>query len=871
MAYQSYAEDVFHHPQFNADRLALVYCKNPLHPTAREEIQVTYGELRDGAARCAGLLQELGIQKGDRVIVLVPLSQNLYEMIFGLIQIGAVLVFLDAWTGLNDFDQACRIAQAKAFIGVSKAHGLRLASPHCAQIPIKIFVDAPRFWRRLGIGGYHYETLRETATPNFDCVEVEPDDPMMVAFTTGSSGRPKGCVRTYAIVKASLSSLASMRTTLELGAVDDVSHSAELIMWPGLVLAALPFQITAVIPAFEQGKIEQANYPLTLQLIKTHHVDAMIASPVFYKQLLALATSEEQSVFDQIRMAVVGGASVADDVFRQMAHTFRNAHTYTIYGSTECEPVSILSADESETLQPAKGFGFCVGTIRPELGGKILPVVDGPMSQADLAKARPQGEIGEIVICGPQVTTAYWQDEQAFAVNKIQDDQDNVWHRLGDIGYFDDEQRIWLVGRHHNIVVKPDRTVYPAAVEPPLEALPDVKRAGLVSYVPPDTETPQAVAVLECDPETAPEPCLQRAIALNEAEQLGVDQFLITYKLPVDPRHNTKIDTTKLRRSVAWHNRTQRSGPVISTTTLTEKSPFLKRLWAYLQERYDPIQGGVIALALSLALAQTFRHTFGMAWDGPLIAATGLLTVMQWFLYLLLRVFDEHKDWDTDHINFPERILSRGLVTLTHMKILGLVCTLVLFLGSLWFGPPMFMFTIVLYTYALLMLKEFFVAEWLKNHLLLYGISHNVIVFLSFHWVFTGYAGVSGVGQPWTVLNLSLFAIALNSLIFSLEVARKIRLPEFEREGVDTYSQVIGYDKSAWLAVGVQALGLILLYSSSPAISNYAWIGLLVVFGGVVGLVVKFLRAPDETTAEKLSNPCALTVLATLFVLTFNL
>ncbi len=241
MAYQSYAEDVFCHPQFEANRLALVYYKHPLNPACREEVQVTYGELQDGAARCVGLFKELGIQKGDRVIVLVPLSRELYEIIFGLIQVGAVLVFLDAWTGLKDFDQACNIAQAKAFIGVSKAHGLRLASQHCARIPLKIFIDAPQIWRRLGIGGYHYESLWATATPDFDCVEVTPDDPMMIAFTTGSSGRPKGCVRTYDTVKASLASLARMRTTLGLGAVDGVSHSAELIMWPGLVMAAFPY------------------------------------------------------------------------------------------------------------------------------------------------------------------------------------------------------------------------------------------------------------------------------------------------------------------------------------------------------------------------------------------------------------------------------------------------------------------------------------------------------------------------------------------------------------------------------------------------------------------------------------------------------
>ncbi len=871
MTYQSYAADVLHHPQFDPNRLALVYCNHPLNPALREDVQVTYGDLRDGAAKCAGFLKELGVGKGDRVIVLVPLGQDLYEIILGLMQVGAVLVFLDAWTGLQDFDRVCDIAQAKAFIGISKAHGLRLASRHCARIPIKIFVDAPQWWRRIGIGGYHYEDLRATATPEVDCVAVAPEDPMMVAFTTRSSGRPKGCVRSDATVRASLSSLADMRGTLGLGTVDGVSHSAEMMLWPGVVMAAFPYQMTAVVPAFEQGKVEQADYPFTLQLIKTYHVEAITASPVFYEKLVALATPEHQAVFDQIRMAAVGGASVAEHVFQQMARAFRNAHVYTIYGSTECEPVSILTADESETLEPAERFGFCVGTIRPELSGHILPVVDGPMTPAHLEAARPCGGIGEIVVSGPQVTTAYWQDEQAFAENKIEDDDHTIWHRLGDIGYFDDAQRIWLVGRRHNIVVKPDRTLYPAEVEPPLEALPDVKRAGLVSYEPPDRDRPQAVVVLECDPDTAPEPCIEQAMALNEANYLGVDQFLISYKLPIDPRHNTKIDTTKLSHSVAWHNRTQRSGPVISATALTEKSPFFKRLWAYLQERYDPIQGGVTTLALSLGLVQTFRHTFGVEWSGPLIAATGLLTIMQWFFYLLLRVFDEHKDWDTDHINFPERILSRGLVTLTHMKWVGLVCTLVLFTGSLWFGPPMLVYTGILYTYALLMLKEFFVAEWLKRHLLLYGISHNVIVFLSFHWIFAGFARVSGVEQPWTVLSLSLFAVAINSLIFSLEVARKIRLPEFEREGVDTYSQVIGYQNSAWLAVGIQALGLILLYSSAPAISHYAWFGLLIVFAGVAGLVVKFLRAPDEKTAEKLANPCALTLLATLFALTFSL
>jgi len=357
----------------------------------------------------------------------------------------------------------------------------------------------------------------------------------------------------------------------------------------------------------------------------------------------------------------------------------------------------------------------------------------------------------------------------------------------------------------------------------------------------------------------------------NVKKELGDNAQKILFKHYFIKNHDGSIEEQPLFWSLDWHERMQRPGNLITVNTLTPDSPFITRLWTYLNERFEPIPYLFAFSLMTFALAQSFRALTGLAWDFSLIASTVLFSLMQFFFFLLLRVFDEHKDWDTDHINFPERVLSLGLVNLKHMKLMGYFSVIFFYIGSLFFGMTHLIFTSILFIYSLLMLKEFFIADWLKERMFLYGITHNFIITLCILWVFFGLAMISGKTDPLFKMSYLWIALFINGMFFSIEVARKIRLPEFEKDDVDTYSQVIGYKNSCYLALFVQILAFIALFFAGLPLGLISWavmgFGYLVVFG----LFMKFLKDPTEEAAEKLINPATLTYMISLFTISIGL
>ncbi|KPA15963.1 peptide synthase, partial [Candidatus Magnetomorum sp. HK-1] len=276
------------------------------------------------------------------------------------------------------------------------------------------------------------------------------------------------------------------------------------------------------------------------------------------------------------------------------------------------------------------------------LSVKLLKFQGGSVSLEEFKKKElPKGEIGEIVIAGTQVTNSYLNNPEAFQENKIKDG-DKIWHRLGDVGYLDNKGYLWLVGRNHNIIQTRNKIFYPAETEAIFENIDNVNRTGLVGYQ--ENGIIQVVVVLECSPEDNIDNCLSEAEHINQEKQVGIDKFFVKYQLPVDPRHNTKIDTKKLEYSVNWHNRMKREGNLISTTSLQNQDSYIKRLWAYLVERYEPVPNLIMLMMLVIAFLQAFRNQYEIALTPSLVLATVLLISMKWLFYLLIRIFDEHKD-----------------------------------------------------------------------------------------------------------------------------------------------------------------------------------------------------------------------------------
>ena len=215
----------------------------------------------------------------------------------------------------------------------------------------------------------------------------------------------------------------------------------------------------------------------------------------------------------------------------------------------------------------------------------------------------------------------------------------------------------------------------------------------------------------------------------------------------------------------------------------------MKAFWAYLQERFPPQTNGLLLLAFFSAnylltrAATAPGQALRITWRFPL----GFLALLLMFFHL--RVIDEHKDYERDRVVHPDRLLSRGIVTLRQLRLAGLAAvTGELILSSL-LGKPALALCALLLAIAWLIYKEFYLAELLDRHLLANAFLH-LLVMPVYSWYI--YALAAG-GYPWEAPGVVLlYAFVSYGVGLGYELARKTRAPQDERPGLITYSRVMG-------------------------------------------------------------------------------
>jgi acyl-CoA synthetase (AMP-forming)/AMP-acid ligase II len=208
----------------------------------------------------------------------------------------------------------------------------------------------------------------------------------------------------------------------------------------------------------------------------------------------------------------------------------------------------------------ARGAGLCVGRAFAGVDVKIVAIDDEPIATLARAREMPRGEIGEVIVRGAHISPAYADDIASTLKNKIADAGGGTWHRLGDAGYLDDQGRLWCCGRVGHRLKLPSGPLFPLVCEPIFDAHPLVRRSGLVS-VPVAGERAGIVPVIcvelvegakqvrDLDTIRAE---LLAAAAANPATQ-QIRHVLFHPRLPVDPRHNSKIERPALARWAASH------------------------------------------------------------------------------------------------------------------------------------------------------------------------------------------------------------------------------------------------------------------------------------------------------------------------------
>lgn len=297
---------------------------------------------------------------------------------------------------------------------------------------------------------------------------------------------------------------------------------------------------------------------------------------------------------------------------------------------------------------------------------------------------------------------------------------------------------------------------------------------------------------------------------------------------------------------------------------VTAEAPASARLWAYLEERFPPgamaVFSAVTVLSAAAAAAAATGRAVGVDPGLALLAVGHLLTL------LILRLLDEHKDHERDVTAYPDRVLSRGLVTLGALTRLGWVAGVVALLASAALGPVPLVAHALVVVFALLMAKEFFLGDLLRKDVFLYAAAHQPINPLITGWLLVGVAarGTGALDDLGAHLPPALgwYVGAQFALGFGFEVARKLWTPEEERPDlVDSYSShAIGPRGGAALALalllgGCAAVSVFVVRAGLPAWTHAA-VGLCALLCLVT--VGRFAAAPFPGASKKLQGAVGL-------------
>jgi acyl-CoA synthetase (AMP-forming)/AMP-acid ligase II len=260
-----------------------------------------------------------------------------------------------------------------------------------------------------------------------------------------------------------------------------------------------------------------------------------------------------------LRRVTSAGAPVPAEVVARMRELLPvDAQLWTPYGATECLPVAVIEGRELQATRHATetGAGTCVGRAVAPNEVRIIRIDDGAIATWSDELLVRDGVVGEITVAGPTATDSYFNRDAQTRLAKIRergaDGSERIVHRMGDVGYFDGEGRLWFCGRKSHRVEASEGPLYTEQVEPVFNTHPDVRRTALVGIGAPGAQVPVLCVELVAGVAAGEWPRIERelqVLAQTQPHTARVTRFLRHRKFPVDIRHNAKIGREKL---AAW-------------------------------------------------------------------------------------------------------------------------------------------------------------------------------------------------------------------------------------------------------------------------------------------------------------------------------
>lgn len=410
-----------------------------------EDTNYSFETICENSARVAVNLAAHGVGRGDKVVLLMGNSLEFLYVFLGAGRIGAVIVPVNPTLKPDEISHITNNSEAETLITIPE-----LAS---ALPVLRGFIPGVKRFFVVGGATECAESFSELMRPVTEVppIVAERDDAAALIYTSGTTGMPKGVILTHGNYLANAHMLVRAQTVTE----DDRFFCV-------LPLFHVNAQVVTILTPLMAGAsvvlMKKFNPFAILPMIQKYRPTIMSAVPTIYNVMSRMAKAQEFDL-SSIRSFATGAAPMPEETFREAARTLKRP-IVAGYGLTEATCASAV-ADARDPIR--------WNSVGSPLPFTLMRVIDE--NGADV----PYGEIGEILIAGPTVMKGYYKDPEATA-EVLRDG----WLHTGDLGRFDEDGYLYIVGRVKDMIIRGGQNIYPQQVEDVISRLPGVEECCVV-------------------------------------------------------------------------------------------------------------------------------------------------------------------------------------------------------------------------------------------------------------------------------------------------------------------------------------------------------------------------------------------------------
>ena len=529
------SELISYQAKINGHKKSIVYPKRKFF--RYKNYSYTFSELDKRVNKIANKLVKLGVKPGDKVLFFVKPNLDFCAITFALFRMGAISVFIDPGMKRQYFLDSISKLKPDVLIGIPSVHFIRQFFKKNFQ-SIKVFITTGKF----GFSQTHslYAAL-ERESEIFTAYNPLESDLAAILYTSGGTGKPKGVEYNHSIF---INQTKMLKNEFSL-----TSDDIDIPGFPLFSFFTLSMGMTSVIPDMDASKPAKCNPKKLYKNIISSKATFIAGSPAIWERLCDYCLKSDLSL-EHVKYVVMFGAPVRNQIHLNFSKILPNGTTYTPYGATECLPVANISGKyilENTAHLSDSGLGTCVGVPLEFVNVKIIKQVDSPIEDFSRIEELASYEVGEIIVSSPNVTKAYYQMDQETKNSKIYDG-DLVWHRMGDVGYVDDNNKLWFCGRKKHVVKIDSFELYPIQIEAFFNKHPNIKRSALIYLK--DSNSAGIVIEPNKSLNSISQSFRQELLEISNSIQskIKIEKFYLKNKFPVDVRHNIKIDRTLLSK-----------------------------------------------------------------------------------------------------------------------------------------------------------------------------------------------------------------------------------------------------------------------------------------------------------------------------------